>query len=381
MKIAMVISGLRIGGAELTLLNLVERLRGDFEIYIVSLSDVGPVGERLQEMNVPVYSLEMQSPLSIPAILLRLVKLLKQIRPDVVHTWMYHGDCIGGLAARLAGVPGIGWSVHSFNIGPGMLKRSTRLLVKVCAMLSWYIPKKIISCSKAGVDVHVAAGYDASKFVFIPNGVDVGRFKFAESARSSVRNEFCLAADTLIVGLVGRFDVQKNHVGFFEAAGLIHRRLPSAHFILAGAGVDERNEMILAAIDRAGVTSVTHLLGMRNDVPRLISAMDVLASSSHGEAFPLVLVEAMACGVPCVVTNVGDSADIVGDAGRVVEPGDMTRLAAAIQEILCLAPNARTALGERAIRRVRDNYELTEIVQMYKRLYFRMSGYADADAT
>jgi glycosyltransferase involved in cell wall biosynthesis len=172
-----------------------------------------------------------------------------------------------------------------------------------------------------------------------------------------------------LVGLIGRFNPQKNHAGFFQAAGLLHRRLPTVRFLLAGKGIDEGNGELVRAMESAGIRSVTHLLGLRSDISRLMAALDVQASSSFGEAFPNVLGEAMACGVPCAVTDVGDSAYIVGDTGKVVPAEDMAGLAAAMESLLLLPPVERQALGLRARSRVAENFEIGQVVKRYEAFY------------
>jgi glycosyltransferase involved in cell wall biosynthesis len=203
----------------------------------------------------------------------------------------------------------------------------------------------------------------------IPNGFDLARFQPDALRRSAVRAELGVGDDVPLVGLIGRFDPQKNHAGFFEAAGCLLRRLPMVHFVLAGKGIDEGNRALMRMVETAGVGHVTHLLGLRSDIPHLMAALDVLASSSYGEAFPNVLGEAMASGVPCVVTDVGDSAYIVGDTGRVVLPGNMAGLAAAIEDLLTLPAAERAALGERARARVAEHFEIGRVVQQYERFY------------
>jgi glycosyltransferase involved in cell wall biosynthesis len=172
-----------------------------------------------------------------------------------------------------------------------------------------------------------------------------------------------------LVGVIGRFHPQKNHLGFVEAATMLHRRMPEVHFVFAGNGVDIGNAFLVQAAKSAGVAEVCHFLGRRNDVPRLMAALDVLASSSIGEAFPNVVGEAMACSVPCVVTDVGDSAYIIGDTGRAVASGDMTGLAAALESLLILPFEQRRSLGEQARARVAEYFEIGKVVQMYEAFY------------
>jgi glycosyltransferase involved in cell wall biosynthesis len=218
--------------------------------------------------------------------------------------------------------------------------------------------------------LHVAAGYHAKKMQVIPNGFDLVRFRTDGEARHALRTALGVAAETPLVGLMARYDAQKNHAGFIEAAAMIHRQLPAVHFVLAGGGIDENNHALTEEIQAHGLRQCIHLLGRRDDMPHLMAALDVLASSSsYGEAFPNVLGEAMACGVPCVVTDVGDSAEIVGDTGRVVQSGDMAGLARYIVELLCLLPEQKLAMGKKARERVEKNYEIGLVVKHYEVFY------------
>lgn len=218
--------------------------------------------------------------------------------------------------------------------------------------------------------VHVAAGYQADKMRVIPNGFDLGRFRPDDEARHALRTVIGVAAETPLVGLMARYDAQKNHAGFIEAAALIHRQLPAVHFVLAGEGIDDHNSTLTDAIQAHGLETFIHLKGRRDDMPSLMAALDVLASSSsYGEAFPNVLGEAMACGVPCVVTDVGDSAEIVGDTGRVVQSGDMAGLARHIVELLGLPPAQKLALSSEARMRVETNYEIGQVAGRYMSFY------------
>lgn len=369
-RIVFIITGLSTGGAEMMLFKVLERLdRQRFVPHVISLTTLGELAPRIAALGIPVDAVGMTLGLTSPAGFFRLVRILKRLNPDVVHTWMYHADLLGGLAARLAGIAAIGWCIRNSNLDRDKTRLSTRAVVSLCASISKWVPSRILSCSEKARQVHVACGYAAEKMVVVPNGFDLARFKPGEDARKRVRAELGLDVDTPLVGLIGRFDPQKNHAGFFEAAGELHRHMPHVHFVLAGQGVDRDNAALVQAMTQAGVLANTHLLGLRNDVPDLMAALDVLASSSYGEAFPNVLGEAMACGVPCVVTDVGDSAYIVGDTGRVVASGDMHRLAVALEELLLLPLSEKAALGERARARVAEYFEIGKVVQKYENFY------------
>ncbi len=370
----LIITNLATGGAENMLLKLLQQLdRNRFTPTVISLMGVGEIGPRIGALGIPVHTLGMQrGVLPGPVVMWRLVQLLRKSKPDVVHTWMYHADLLGGVAARLLGCKRVVWGIRHSNLSPSENKRSTLWVVKLCAALSKVVPTFILSCSHRASEVHAAVGYAANKLHVIPNGFDLHQFVPDAAARISVRSELGLSSDAPLVGLVARYDSQKNHVGFVEAAALLHARMPQVQFVLAGQDVDGSNTVLVDAIAQKGLQQHVHLLGRRSDIPRLMASFDVLASSSHGEAFPNVLGEAMACGVPCVVTDVGDSAEIVGNAGRVVSAGDMASLANGLFDVLALPVVQRAALGEQARSRVAVEYDISHVAALYMAFYERV---------
>lgn len=370
MRIAFIITGLSTGGAEMMLFKVLERLdRQRFTPHVISLTTLGELAPRIAALGIPMDAVGLKPGLPSPSGVFRLVQMLKRMNPDVVHTWMYHADLLGGLAAHLAGVSAIGWCIRNSNLDRDKTKFSTRAVVGLCASISKWVPSRILSCSEKARQIHVARGYAAEKMVVVPNGFDLTRFKPDNDARHRIRAELGITEQTPLVGLIGRFDPQKNHAGFFEAARELHRHNPQVHFVLVGQGIDIKNAALMQAITQGGVLANTHLLGLRNDIPELMAALDVLASSSYGEAFPNVLGEAMACGVPCAVTDVGDSAYIVGDTGRVVASGDMHGLAAALGELLALPLPEKAALSERVRARVAEYFEIGGVVRRYEDFY------------
>lgn len=356
------------------LLKLLERIDLQrFSPHVFSLSTLGEVGPRIQALGIPVEALCMSPGIPPrPWVFYRLVQRLKVLRPDVVHTWLYHADLFGGLAARLAGVPVVVWCIRNSNLDKDKTKLTTRILAFACAALSRRLPNLILTCSEVAKQMHIDIGYAMNKMMVIPNGFDLSSFKPNPVARSSVRALLGLTKDEILVGLIARYDPLKNHIGFCQAAGLLRKRLPSVHFIMAGEGINSDNSELIQALRVNDVHSVTHLLGLRSDTPRLMAALDVLASSSYGEAFPNVLGEAMASGVPCVVTDVGDSAYIVSDTGGIVRPGDMIGLAKTLYEFLTLPVDERMALSRQARSRVEECFEIGGVVRQYEALYEKL---------
>ncbi len=376
-RLVIVITGLRTGGAEMMLFKLLQRLDASWRPHVISLTDVGEIGQRIAALGIPVEGLGLRPGRVGPLAVARLATRLRELRPEVVHTWMYHADLVGGLAARLAGGCAVGWCIRNSTLDPARTRRSTRLVARACALVSGRVPDRIVSCSTVARRVHVELGYDDGRMVVLPNGFDLEAFRPDPGARADVRRELGLGAETPLVGMVGRFDPQKNHAGFFEAAGRVRAQRPGTHFVLAGLGLEPGCADVEALATAAGVADATHLLGRRDDIPRLMAALDVFVSSSgYGEAFPNVLGEAMACGVPCAVTDVGDSAFIVGETGRVVAPGDMAGLAAAVGALLDLEPPARARLSAAARDRVAAQFEIGAVARSYEAFYTDLASLA-----
>jgi glycosyltransferase involved in cell wall biosynthesis len=370
-KVSHLITGLSTGGAEMMLYKLLSRKNSTFfEHQVISMTDQGPVGEKIQALGVSVKSLGMLRGIPNPLKLRQLVVQLQETRPQILQTWMYHADLMGGIAAKLAGNIPVLWGIRHGNLVPDKTKLSTFWTAKVCAYLSDQLPTRIICCSIASEQIHREIGYTANKMVVIPNGFDLSVFQPEPTARQSVRQELGIPAETLLIGLVGRFDPQKDHRNFVKAASQLQPCLPDVHFLLCGDKISWKNRKLVEWIELAGMRDRFHLLGLREDIAYLTAALDIATSASaFGEGFPNVIGEAMACGVPCVVTDVGDSAWIVGDTGRVVPPQNALALANAWQELIKLGGEGRTAMGQAARLRIMRRFSLDAIVAQYELLY------------
>ncbi len=369
-KISHVITDLSTGGAEVMLYKLLSVMdRTAFATEVISLTDIGPVGEKVKDLGIPVRELGMRRGVPSPAALLKLAGLLRESRPDLVQTWMYHADLIGSLAAGMSNRIPVVWGIHNCDLNPLVTKKSTIWTVRICAKLSGRLPDRIICCSEASMVFHRQLGYAPEKLVVIPNGIDLLSFRPDPAARLSVREELGIPAETLLIGLVGRFNPQKDHLNFIRAASLLYARFPEVRFLLCGDGITWENQELAGWIKAAGIYGNCHLLGRRDDIPRLQAALDIAVSSSRGEAFALVVGEAMACGVPCVVTNVGEMPRVVGDTGRIVDPENHQALAGACMDLIEAGPGGRAQLGAAARRRVEKHFNLLDIVERYENLY------------
>jgi glycosyltransferase involved in cell wall biosynthesis len=369
-RIAHIITGLNVGGAEMMLLRLLERTdRARFTPEVFTLIPGGALVEKVHHLGIPVHSVGMARGIPNPASILRLAGMLRRFAPDVVQTWLYHGDFIGGLAARLAGVRAVSWCIQSSDIGKHY-KPTTMATVRLCAAFSRTIPQAIVSVSESGRTVHGAVGYDTSRFTIIPNGFDLTQFRAEPSLRPVVRAELEIGNDLPLIGIFARFDPQKDYENFVAAAAILTALGSSAHFLMAGKDVSPDNRELMAWIDAAGIRSRTHLLGLRDDTFRLMNATDLCTlSSRYGEALPLAIGEAMACEIPCVVTDVGDAALLTGETGKSVPPADPEALARAWHTVLEMPVAERKALGKAARERIAAHYEIGTIVARYEALH------------
>jgi glycosyltransferase involved in cell wall biosynthesis len=363
-----IITGLNVGGAETTLCKLLENMdRTRFRSAVVSMLPEGALGQRAREAGAALYSLNMKRGLPDPFALLRLRRLIKELRPDLIQTWMYHANLMGAVAARGLKIP-LFWNIMHFNLDKNVNKPMTRIIVKLCALLLKSVPQKIVYCAQRSAEVHAKIGYDNARATVIPNGFDTDLFKPDQRAGKEFREELSAADGCLLIGVIGRFDPQKDHNNLFRAADLIVKELPTARFVLCGDGIIPQNGALAAMIGK-GIKPLVHLLGRRMDLPKIYAALDLLVLPSIGEAFPSVVGEAMSCGVPCVVTDVGDCARIVGSTGISVKPGDPALLAEAIKKMALLPQKKRKELGEKARERIKEHYDIRLITDMYEDLY------------
>ncbi len=371
LRVCHIISGTGVGGAQAMLHKLISRLDPtEFDNCVISLGDCGRVGQAIRELGVPVvalHALDRKRPK--PWRFVKLVRLLAACRPHVVQTWMYYSDVVGGLAAKLAGRLPVVWNIRHSSLDAATDALRVRVAARMAGLLSHRMPHSVVMNSNAAVIAHQRAGYAAQKLVVIPNGFDLTEFRPSGDARRDVRRELGIDQSAHLVGLVGRYHPHKDVPTFVDAISQIARTRTDAHFVLCGRGLDWQNEELAATIQNIGPPDRFHLLGPRGDVARLHASFDVVVSSSLSEGFANVIGEAMASGVPCIVTDVGDSSDIVGTTGRVVPAQDSRAIADAVVDLLNLPAAQRTALGQAARERIAANYEIGHIVKRYEQLW------------
>lgn len=374
MRVCHVTSGLSVGGAQRMLAKLLASDAFDpGESTVVSLVD-GPMRFELEQLGVQVSAVADRKALAYnPLSLGRLRTLVRESDPRLVQGWMYHGNLASTI---VGGIPGLDapvlWNVrHSLHAG-GREAPLTKVIIRLAALVSW-APRRIIYNSETSRRQHEALGFSVERSVVIPNGFDTTRFRPGLETRREVRDELEIPHDALVVGHVARFHPMKDHDTAFRAASIVSARMDRARFVFVGEGVREDNPSISSLLDQYSPRPPIRLLGGRTDVSRLMTAFDVFfLSSAWGEAFPNVLGEAMASGVPCVTTNLGDASEVVGDTGFTAPPRDPVSLAECLVRVLEMPRPDRDRLGRAARERVEREYTLASVAAQYREVYERV---------
>lgn len=375
-----IITGLNNGGAEAVLYRLTTADQENTH-QVISMMDSGIYGKRLEAAGICVHTLDMLRGHVTCKGLFKLYRLIRVTNPDVIQTWMYHADLIGGVVARLAGKHAVVWGIRHSNLAPGINSRSTCFVAQLCAWLSPWVPRKIISCSVEAARIHTELGYQHNKLIVVANGYDLARLTPDANARRRVRAELEVEPDTVLLGMVARWDPQKDHANLIAALAQFGQQQNHDWLcVLVGPDMTDANPALVSLLVQYGVRARVKLLGPRHDVPAIMNALDVHVLSSAGEAFPNVVVEAMACGTPCVITDVGDAAMIVGETGWVVSPGEPALLAAALN-------NASAEIGDTkgwcarklACRgRVVEKFGIDRMVKAYQSVWQDVISFNDA---
>lgn len=371
MKVLHITLGLGNGGAEGALFRLVKFDKLN-EHVIISIMGDGIYGEQLRALGNEVFSLDVPQGKFKLGCIFTIYKLIRKISPDVVQTWLYHADLLGGVLARMAGIKAVVWGIRHSNLDKKLNSRMIIYIAKISAKLSRIIPKKIISCSSKAAKVHVGIGYNKDKMTVIPNGYDLSKLRFSEEGRVKNRESWDVNNNDFVFGMVGRWNPLKDHANFIKAIAYLQRNNGRPiKCVLVGPGIDENNVELSILIDKYELNDVILLVGPTSNINEVMSAFDALVLPSSGEAFPNVVAEAMACCTPCIVTDVGDAALIVNDYGWVVPPVDHIALSVAMEKSIVQREHNENwvVLKENCRKRIEDDFSIEKMVSRFDKVW------------
>ena len=389
LKVMHLITSLDIGGAETMLMRVINHFnRNELINNVVCLTKKGKIGGQIEKNGFEVIYLDMpRGKLTINGIY-KLISHMVKYRPDILQTWLYHSDLIGLITGRMIGVKKIFWNLRCSFIDLKSYRVSTRFVLQICKIFS-SLPDAIVSNSHEAIRYHKKLGYRNRSWLLIPNGVDANRFVPDLKARKSLAKELKLesrpsekgreeAQSYILIGCVARFDPMKDHITLVKAALQVLQKRSDVVFILVGRDVEWHNPFFDSAIPNTS-QPFFQLLGERRDIERIMAALDIFLLTSYGEGFPNVLCEAMACGVPCVATDVGDCRRIIGGTGRVVEARNPRAICDAVLEICSLNSAQRRQMGQGARQRILDHFTIDAVADRYAALYERFRARQDLD--
>jgi len=363
-RILFLVTGLAYGGAETQVVYLATRFKSrGWEVGVVSLIPPKAYIEDLEKADVLVFSLDIRRKLPDPRPILRLVQIIRKWQPDVVHSHMVHANLLARIVRPLAPFPVLVCTAHNIDEGGRLREVLYRLTDPFCDLTT--------QVSQAGLEryVHVGA-VPRHKICYIPNGVDTERFKPNLEDRLKVRKE--LRVEGFVWLAVGRFDPPKDYPNMLQAfARVVHKHLNTMLLIAGDGPLRKTMENMTREL---GVEKHVKFLGIRRDIPQLMNAADAYVMSSEWEGMPMVLLEASACRLPIVATNVGGNAEIVldGQTGFLVPPKSPEALSQAMLRMMDLPEEVREKMGEQARKHIESNFSLDRIVDCWESLYYEL---------
>jgi glycosyltransferase involved in cell wall biosynthesis len=371
-KVLYVITSTQMGGAQMMLFEqLKNNLKYGVDNYVISISSSGVFDKKIKDLNIPIVSLSSHRTIwknNIFYFIYKLSSYISQIKPDIIHSSMIHANFLCSIAVRLRMNVPIIWSIHNSDISIEYNKITTLAVSKICAILSKKIPFKIVYCSEHARNVHERFGYDKIKSHIIHNGIDCVRFS-ADKFSNKLRSILGVRAETFIIGSVGRFHKIKDYPTFFAAAGIFHKLNPEVHFVLVGDGLTLDNHYLLKLIEENDIKAVTHLLGRRTDINKIIASLNISVNTSFDESFSLSMAESMASEVPCVSSDINGVKMVMGNKIKYANVGNALDFSNKLDTIYKMSIKQRKSIGVNARLKIKNNYTVEKMTDKYLQLY------------
>ncbi|MEA4986605.1 MAG: glycosyltransferase [Anaerovorax sp.] len=366
-NIVHIITGLNNGGAEAMLYKLLRETNQEkYNVTVISMLDEGVMGSKIEILGIKILCLRLSK--------FNFVQAFKQAidvcrQADIIQCWMYHANLFGYIVNLFCHKKLI-WGIRRGHLIQGQDKPMTIMIAKICAKLSGNVDK-IIYCAKKSKIFHEHIGYSKQYAQVIPNGFDLEQFYRRGNEGEQFRLKEGIPSTATMIAFVGRYDTVKGYDNFIKAFSRIKDRFDKNNLfaVCAGTQVDTDNKQLVELIEQYGIKDSVKLLGRRDDISVVLSAADFFVSASYTEAFSNAIGEAMACELPCVVTDVGDSAYIVDDTGIVVENNNVDELVNGIRQLFAMSEKERAFLGRGARCRIKKLFDIKAVVKQYEELY------------
>ncbi|MGA9032932.1 MAG: glycosyltransferase [Sulfuricaulis sp.] len=344
------------GGAERQLIELTKNLdKSRFHICVATFYEGGALYSLIRAVpDVHLANLHKQGRWDTIRFLRRFWRAVREFRPQIMVGYMTVANLLTLAVGKLCGAKVV-WAIRNSIVDMGRYDWLARITLRLECLLSHWADLVIFN-SHAGRDHYVKCGFPETSSVVISNGIDVEYFKADRESRRRVRLEWGVGEKNPLIGMVARLDPMKDHDMFLAAAAALAKERDDVRFVCVGDGASTRRVELVALAEQLGLGRRIIWVNGRDDMPAVYSALDVMSLPSHGEGFPNVVGEAMACGVPCVVTDVGDAAVLVGDIGLVVPPRDSAQLTEKWKEMLEQVDKQREAMSELARRRIVEDF-------------------------
>jgi len=364
-KIFHIITGLKVGGAENALLRLILHSPDNYKHIVLCLTTGGAMHDVFLKSKINVITLDFKK--SFFKSFYCLIKHIRRHKPDIVQTWLYHANLLGGVSAKLSGVNTVIWGLRGTAIPQSSLSLHN-LVMSFGSFMSYFVPSSIVCNAESVRNFHANKGYSKNKLTIIPNGFYF-QPKDLNQDQKNMKSLYGLNNQSITIGTIGRYDRLKDYPNMANACALIMKEFKNVHLIMIGRGLDSSNIELVSLLSNKLDLSRVHLLGERSDISNCLKAIDIFCLSSRNEGFPNVVCEAMLMSIPCVVTDAGDAANIVSHAGITVPTEDHIKLASGLKYMIEIGAPGRKKLGDLSFSQIKSNYSIEKNISCFNKLY------------